>query len=311
MLGRWNRLNEIGDKLKEARKTKGYTLDDLQQMTKIQKRYLIAVEEGNLEVLPGNFYARAFIKQYADSVGLNGEDLIQEHMDAIPQAQDNNYTKNVHKTQTRSKTKNSGFVATMKDSLPTLLIVLLVVAIIFAIYLAMTSGNDSNLDSFINEDETSSVIEVDDNEEEASDQNEEPENEDVATEEDAGTDEEDSVDDTEVEEESVDEQTITEMNSTENSTTYTVSGTHPSEQSIVLRAEGGQSWSSITIDGDTAQGLIADSETLSGDFDDTVSVIDIVIGNAAVTTIELNGQEIPYNSSENEAVRQEVSLEFE
>lgn len=71
-------LNEIGEKLKEARKAKGYTLDDLQQMTKIQKRYLIAIEEGNYDVMPGKFYARAFIKQYADTVGLNGDQLLEE-----------------------------------------------------------------------------------------------------------------------------------------------------------------------------------------------------------------------------------------
>ncbi|SFB82866.1 protein RodZ, contains Xre-like HTH and DUF4115 domains [Alkalibacterium subtropicum] len=303
-------MNEIGDRLKEARKAKGYTLDDLQQKTKIQKRYLIAVEEGNLEVLPGNFYARAFIKQYADSVGLNGEDLIKEHMDALPQTSNSSYSKSVHKAQTRSKTKNSGFFATLKDSLPTLLIILLVIAIIFAIYLAITTGDDSDLDSFINEDQPSTIIEVDDNEEAVSDQDEAADDQETA---------EEQTDDTETadEEESVEdvaenqEQVLTEVSSTETATTYTVSGPRPSEQTIVLTAEGGQSWSSITIDGDTAQGLIEDGETLSGPVDENVSSIYIVVGNAPVTTIELNGQEVPYNTSDAEAVRQEVTIEFE
>ena len=48
-------MNEIGEILKEARIEQGYTLDDLQQTTKIQKRYLQAIEDGNVDILPGRF----------------------------------------------------------------------------------------------------------------------------------------------------------------------------------------------------------------------------------------------------------------
>ncbi|EAF0272058.1 helix-turn-helix domain-containing protein, partial [Listeria monocytogenes] len=51
-------MTELGDKLKQARREKGLSLDDLQQITKIQKRYLVAIEEGNYAVMPGKFYAR-------------------------------------------------------------------------------------------------------------------------------------------------------------------------------------------------------------------------------------------------------------
>ncbi|MFO8069465.1 MAG: DUF4115 domain-containing protein [Alkalibacterium sp.] len=297
-------MNEIGDKLKEARKAKGYTLDDLQQMTKIQKRYLIAVEEGKLEVLPGDFYARAFIKQYADSVGLNGEDLVQEHMDTLPQTQNTSYTKSVDKTQTRSKIKKSGFVATLRDSLPTLLIILLVIAIIFAIYLAITTVDNSDFDSFINEDESATVIEVDDNEEATAEKDEEE----ATTEDDIADQEENSDDEEEINE----EQVIDETTSTDIATTYLISGPRPSEQQVVLTSEGGDSWVSISVDGESVeQGLISDGNSLTAIFDDSASDISIVVGNASVTSILLNDQEIPYKSSGNEAVRQEVFLEFE
>ena len=61
-------MSALGSKLREARIEKGYTLNTLQQMTKIQKKYLQAIEEGNYEDMPGHFYVRAFIKQYADVV---------------------------------------------------------------------------------------------------------------------------------------------------------------------------------------------------------------------------------------------------
>lgn len=46
---------EVGKKLHDARVAKGYTLDDLQQATKIQKRYLIAIEDEKFDELPGDF----------------------------------------------------------------------------------------------------------------------------------------------------------------------------------------------------------------------------------------------------------------
>lgn len=307
-----NEVNDIGEKLKEARKEKGYTLDDLQQITKIQKRYLIAVEEGNLEVLPGNFYARAFIKQYADSVGLNGEELLEEHTDTLPQSNQPSVTKSVTNTQTRSRGKNSGFLGTLQDSLPTILIVLLVVAIVFAIYLAIAgvdrSGDDSN---FIQENGMEGIVEVDDNEgaldsdentEDSEDTDEDGEGAGEDTEEDAG-------------EEEVDEpesQSVEETDSTTNSTTYTVTGEHPEEQTIVLSAEGGDTWVSVEVDGVMAnQALLTNGESMTTEFDNTVGTINLVIGNAAATSISLNDETLPYGEAATEAVRQEMTVNFE
>lgn len=77
-------MSELGLRLKHARESKGITLEELQEITKIQKRYLFAIEEGRLETLPGQFYARAFIKSYAEAVGINPEMLFEEHANEFP-----------------------------------------------------------------------------------------------------------------------------------------------------------------------------------------------------------------------------------
>lgn len=77
-------MSDLGQQLKEARLARGLTLDDVQEMTKIRKRYLEAIESGDYKVLPGSFYVRAFIKTYAESVGLDPDDLLTEHKQHVP-----------------------------------------------------------------------------------------------------------------------------------------------------------------------------------------------------------------------------------
>lgn len=77
-------MSELGTRLKEARIAKGYSLEDLQDVTKIQKRYLAGIEEGNHSMMPGPFYVRAFIKQYAEAVGLNADELLDQHKSEVP-----------------------------------------------------------------------------------------------------------------------------------------------------------------------------------------------------------------------------------
>ncbi len=122
---------EIGLKLKEARELKGLSLDDLQETTKIQKRYLKAIEEGNLSILPGKFYARAFIKEYATAVGLNAEDLLQEYEAEIPKVEEEVTTQYTRIKQ--SKGDGSSINSSALFSLvPTLTVIFLIVGIMFA-----------------------------------------------------------------------------------------------------------------------------------------------------------------------------------
>ncbi|WP_181438825.1 RodZ domain-containing protein [Paenibacillus sambharensis] len=77
-------MSELGNLLKNAREEKGYSLEDIQDLTKIRKRYLEAIEEGNYAVLPGNFYVRAFVKNYAETVGLDAEEVLSMYQQEIP-----------------------------------------------------------------------------------------------------------------------------------------------------------------------------------------------------------------------------------
>jgi cytoskeletal protein RodZ len=123
---------EIGAKLKEVREEKNISLDTLQETTKIQKRYLLAIEQGNLHLLPGKFYARAFIKEYATAVGLDPDELLEGHQDEVGTPEevkdDLQYTRMQRSRQENRTSKSPAIFSIM----PTIIVVLLVIGIILA-----------------------------------------------------------------------------------------------------------------------------------------------------------------------------------
>ncbi|WP_416144874.1 helix-turn-helix domain-containing protein [Planococcus koreensis] len=126
-------MSELGNRLKEARIAKGYSLEDLQDVTKIQKRYLAGIEEGNHSMMPGPFYARAFIKQYAEAVGLDANDLLEQHKGEIPApAKEEVRTTMVPPTPSRRQTfaKNSSRSSGMGEMMPKVIVALFIVVII-------------------------------------------------------------------------------------------------------------------------------------------------------------------------------------
>lgn len=284
-------MNEIGEKLQEARKAKGYTLDDLQQMTKIQKRYLIAIEEGNYNVMPGKFYARAFIKQYADTVGLNGDQLLEEYTDTVPHTHDEEYVEKVSSSQTRSGNKTGNELLTkVRDYLPTLIILLVVLVIAVAIYFAFIKTNQARTESMITKNSESVVVSSAVSE---SEKTSEPESKEPA----------DS-------EEKEEEQSVSVVSSTGSQTTYAVEGT-ATNNVITLNAEGGDSWVSVEADGVMLdQALLTNGDAMNADIPADTEQVNIVVGNAAVTVVKLNDKKVDYAPEAANAVTQKIEFQF-
>lgn len=70
---------EIGSSLREARVRQGLDLEELEQRTKIRRKYLRALEEEQFEQLPGHTYVRGFLRTYADALDLDGQLYADEY----------------------------------------------------------------------------------------------------------------------------------------------------------------------------------------------------------------------------------------
>jgi cytoskeletal protein RodZ len=70
---------EIGSSLREARIRRGLELDAVQKALRIRRRYLEALEHDRFEQLPGEVYARGFLREYAEYLGLDGSIYVEEY----------------------------------------------------------------------------------------------------------------------------------------------------------------------------------------------------------------------------------------
>jgi transcriptional regulator with XRE-family HTH domain len=72
----------VGARLREARVQRGLDLADVAVATKIQARFLAAIENEEWDLLPGEFYARSFIRGYAAHLEVDDDGFAEELRDA-------------------------------------------------------------------------------------------------------------------------------------------------------------------------------------------------------------------------------------
>jgi cytoskeletal protein RodZ len=71
-------LDKFADELRAKREQSGITLQQMANKTRIDLKFLEAIDEGNFAFLP-DLYVKAFVKQYAVVVGLDASDTIKRY----------------------------------------------------------------------------------------------------------------------------------------------------------------------------------------------------------------------------------------
>ena len=73
------RQKSIGEVLKEARESRGWSFADVQRMTKIQAKLVQALEYNDFEAIPDPAYARSFLQRYAEVLELDASVLLDAY----------------------------------------------------------------------------------------------------------------------------------------------------------------------------------------------------------------------------------------
>jgi helix-turn-helix protein/uncharacterized protein DUF4115 len=124
----------VGKALREARIRRKVELSEVEEATKIRGRFLRALESEEWEQLPGDAYARAFIRTYASFLGLDGEEMAERQRrlsgtmrpsESLPQAE---------------PVRTAASDPSRRRGLGTALAILLAVGSVAAIALAITGG---------------------------------------------------------------------------------------------------------------------------------------------------------------------------
>jgi cytoskeletal protein RodZ len=69
-------VSDVSGTLRAARERAGLSLEELSARTRIKLAFLEAIEAGQFEALPGEFFARAFLRSYARELHLSPDEIV-------------------------------------------------------------------------------------------------------------------------------------------------------------------------------------------------------------------------------------------
>ncbi|GEO78397.1 Xre-like DNA-binding protein [Companilactobacillus mindensis DSM 14500] len=265
-------MDEIGQKLRNARIKKGYTIDDLQQITKIQKRYLIAIEEGQFDHLPGDFYVRAFIKQYSDAVGISSDELLEEYKAEIPNSQPTQESA-PEETKTRTiKEESNSFFSNLGNYIPQIVVGIVILVIIGVIAFGMVHRNQSASSVTIPKDNTTQTTKK------------------------SATKTKKAAKKTTKKTTEATGATVKESDTTG---TYTVTNVPSDGLKVEVAGKGGQAWIQFSEgDNTTWQQALASGEKKSTTVPSDTTTFTVQTGNVNNTTITIDGKAVDLSKSQ-------------
>jgi cytoskeleton protein RodZ len=96
-------MASLGQELKRERELRGISLREIADSTRINLRFLQALEEDRLDVIPGAFFVRAILRSYAKSIGIDEHQVLNKYQEVYTFEEQLQYGESPERPKTRPK----------------------------------------------------------------------------------------------------------------------------------------------------------------------------------------------------------------
>ncbi len=280
------KLKELGKILKEERIRQGLSLNDIKESTKLSEYILQIIEDGKLEKMPVEVYARSFIKSYIKELGIETEEVWELLEEIYPVQKSNQEQINTPTVMlpTVLSDKHKRLIAFV-----TLFLLILIVIVWFNFSFVQTkretrqSENVGTLQELPVESKTGAEDEVMEDGQAT-----------VQSFEDFGKNEQLAIDKDGADLNKKSKSASTDKKETEISTGRTVSGVESADgeihRSLKLTAVDGECWFMAIVDGREIERTLYPGKSISFSF---TQKLRLKVGNASAVKLELNGKPYP------------------
>lgn len=291
-------MNEIGQRLHDLRVEKGLSIDDIQARTKIQKRYLINIEQGEFDQLPGEFYVRAFIKQYIQALGYDSKEFFATVEKDLPETKPDTYVENsidnksdeVKRTTNNKKGMWKNYLPHVLTTLAIIIVLALVVFIFSRVFAKPASSNNGDNQVIMtsrSQSESSSESQISSSSESQL----------ISS------------------ESSVSSSSISSGSygiKLSGANQYTASKLTEAAHSLVLKSKGQAVWLGVTVNGSmTWQGTLSANQSQVVSLPQNATTMVINSGNIGTTQLILNNQEVPLENADQLGMTRQLTVNFE
>ncbi len=99
----------LGEKLRQAREERGFTISEVAEQTRISSLYLESIENDDYRTLPGGIFNKGFVKSYSKFVGVNEQEALTDYSKLLSDASINEETElKLYKPEVLTDDRTSG-----------------------------------------------------------------------------------------------------------------------------------------------------------------------------------------------------------